>query len=191
MKALGVSNITIWIILLKKELTSSSTTSTFPEDHERQLKTPEVCACHCRCLQRCTYTDTSQKGTKHVLESWFCSSGRSFSVQDPPESQSHLTVGFHNLRKSLKPPKKSDQFCNKIRWTDEIKINVFQNDGKKTLWGKKGSTKAWFELVFWEKHFCQNPWVTAESLHFTHNLFVFLSKFSVTHFNVHISVFIT
>ena len=34
-------------------------------------------------------------------------------------------------------------FRNKVLWTNETKINLYQNDGKAKVWRKKGHATAW------------------------------------------------
>ncbi len=43
--------------------------------------------------------------------------------------------------------KKPSQFWNNILWTDETKINLYQSDGKRRVWRRKGTAVVNFFLV--------------------------------------------
>lgn len=49
-------------------------------------------------------------------------------------------ISLKNRKASIeKHLKKPAQFCNSILWTDETKINLYQNDGKKKVWRRIGT----------------------------------------------------
>ncbi len=57
-------------------------------------------------------------------------------VQTTGNSQEQESKIRHCQKTSKKPP----IFWNQILWTDETNINLYQTDGKKKVWRKKGTT---------------------------------------------------
>ena len=141
-KTLGVAKSTVWNILKKKEC---SATPKDPEDHGKQLwwMTEELFP-----WLRKTFTTVGQ--IKNTLqEVGVCvskstikrrlhqSEYRGFNTRCKPlvslkNRKTRLEFAKQHLKKPL-------QFWNNILWTDETKINLYQNDGKRRVWRRKGT----------------------------------------------------
>ncbi len=146
-KTLGVAKTTVWNILKKKECTGELSNTKRPGrprkktmvDDRRILslvkKTPfttvgqikntlqEVGVCVQSQQSREDFTRVNTEGSPQDVNHWWASKT---GIRDRLEfAKRHL--------------KKPSQFWNNILWTDETKINLYQSDGKRRVWRRKGT----------------------------------------------------
>ena len=145
-KTLGVAKSTVGYILKKKESTGELNNI---ERLGRQWKTTKVDDRRILSLVKKNPFTTSTE-VKNTLEKVGVSLSKSTIKRRLHEckyrgftTRCKPLVTFKNRKARLdfarKHLKKPPMFWNKILWTDETKINLYQNDGKRKVWQKKGT----------------------------------------------------
>ncbi len=144
-KTLGVAKHTVWNILKRRNAPVSSAT---PNDPEGPRKTTVVedrrilpwwrkhphnswpgsehsPGGRCMCVKRSTikrdFTRVTTEGSPQDV-----------TIGEPQNRKARLEFAKRHL-------KKPSQFWNNILWTDETKINLYQSDGKRRVWRRKGT----------------------------------------------------
>uniref|UniRef100_A0A8C5R1Q5 Transposase n=1 Tax=Leptobrachium leishanense TaxID=445787 RepID=A0A8C5R1Q5_9ANUR len=144
-KTLGMAK-TVWNILKKKERTGELSNTKRPGrpqkttvvDHQRIIflvkKTPFTTVGQIKNTLQEVGVCVSKSTIKRRLHQ---SEYRGFTTRCKP------LVSFKNRKARLEFAKqhltKPSQFWNKILWTDETKINLYQSDGKRRVWRRKGT----------------------------------------------------
>lgn len=143
-KTLGAAKSTIWYIFKKKECTGKLSNIKRPGRPRKTTKVDDR-----RIL---SLVKKNPRQVKNTLEEVGVSLSKSrikrclheckyrgFTTKCKP------LVTFKNRKARLdfarKHLKKPPQFWNQILWTDETKINLYQNDGKKKEWRRKGTAQ--------------------------------------------------
>uniref|UniRef100_A0A8C5M9G9 Transposase n=1 Tax=Leptobrachium leishanense TaxID=445787 RepID=A0A8C5M9G9_9ANUR len=145
-RTLGVAKTTVWNILKKKERTGELSNTKRPGrprkttvvDDRRILslvkKTPFTTVGHIKNTLQEVGVCVSKSTIKRRLHQ---SEYRGFTTRRKP------LVSLKNRKARLEFAKqhltKPSQFWNKILWTDETKINLYQSDGKRRVWRRKGT----------------------------------------------------
>uniref|UniRef100_A0A8C5MJ28 Transposase n=1 Tax=Leptobrachium leishanense TaxID=445787 RepID=A0A8C5MJ28_9ANUR len=145
-RTLGVAKTTVWNILKKKERTGELSNTKRPGrprkttvvDDRRILslvkKTPFTTVGQIKNTLQEVGVCVSQSTIKRRLHQ---SEYRGFTTRCKP------LVSLKNRKARLEFAKqhltKPSQFWNKILWTDETKINLYQSDGKSRVWRRKGT----------------------------------------------------
>ncbi len=124
----------------------SSATPKDPEDHGKQLwwmteeffpwwrKHPSQQLARSRTLSRRVGVCVSKSTIKRRLHQ---SEYRGFTTRCKPlVSLKNRKARLEFAKRHLKKP---SQFWNNILWTDETKINLYQSDGKRRVWRRKGT----------------------------------------------------
>ncbi len=145
-KTLGVAKTTVWNILKRRNAPVSSATPKDPEDHGKQLwwmteeffpwwrKHPSQQLARSRTLSRRLGVCVSKSTIKRRLHQ---SEYRGFTTRCKPlVSLKNRKARLEFAKRHLKKP---SQFWNNILWTDETKINLYQSDGKRRVWRRKGT----------------------------------------------------
>ena len=140
-KTLGMAKSTVWNILKKKEQQHQKTRKTtenncggwqnnyFPGE-EKPLHNSWPDQEHSP-GGRCMCVKVNIKRRLHQSEY------RGFTTRCKPlVSLKNRKIRLEFAKQHLKKPL---QFWNKILWTDETKINLYQNDGKRRIWRRKGT----------------------------------------------------
>ena len=141
-KTLGVAKSTVWYILKKKERTGelSNTKTTenncggwwknyFPGE-EKPFHNSWPDQEHFQMVGVSVSKSTIKRG---LHQSKF----RGFTTRCKPlVSLKNRKTRLEFAKKHLKEPV---QFWNNILWTDETKINLYQNDGKRRVWRREGT----------------------------------------------------
>uniref|UniRef100_A0A8C5QBF4 Transposase n=1 Tax=Leptobrachium leishanense TaxID=445787 RepID=A0A8C5QBF4_9ANUR len=144
-RTLAVAKTTVWNIFKKKERTSELSNTKRPGrpwkttvvDDRRILslvkKTPFTTVGQIKN----TLQDVGECVPKSTIKRRLQSEYRGFTTRCKP------LVSLKNRKARLEFAKqhetKPSQFWNKILWTDETKINLYQSDGKRRVWRKKGT----------------------------------------------------
>lgn len=145
-KILGVAKTTVWNILKKKECSGELSNAKRPG---RPPKTTVVNDRRILSLVKKTLFTTVGQMKKTLQEVGVCvskstikrrlhqSEYRGFTTRCKP------LVSLKNRKARLEFAKRhlkqSSQFWNNILWTDETKINLYQSDGKRRVWRRKGT----------------------------------------------------
>uniref|UniRef100_A0A8C5LTA8 Transposase n=1 Tax=Leptobrachium leishanense TaxID=445787 RepID=A0A8C5LTA8_9ANUR len=141
-RTLGVAKTTVWNILEKKELSNTKRPGrplkTIVVDDRRILslvkKTPFTTVGQIKNTLQEVGVCVSKSTIKRRL---YQSEYRGFTTRCKP------LVSLKNRKARLEFAKqhltKPSQFWNKILWTDETKINLYQSDGKRRVWRRKGT----------------------------------------------------
>ena len=141
---LGVAKSTVWNILKKKERTGELSNTKRPG---RPWKTTVVDDRIIISVKKNPFTTVGIKNT--LQEVGVCvskstikrrlhkSEYKGFTTRCKPlvslkNRKTRLEFAKQHLKKPL-------QFWNNILWTDETKINLYQNDGKRRVWRRKGT----------------------------------------------------
>lgn len=173
---LGVPKSTVWYILRKKESTGELSNTKRPGrpwettvvDDRRILSM----------VKRNPFTTANQ--VKNTLEEVGVSLSKSTIKRRLHENKYRgftarckPLISLKNRKARLdfakKHLKKPAQFWKNILWTDETKINLYQNDGKKKVWRMRGTAHDPNHIICktWQRqcdglgmHGCQWHWVT-------------------------------
>ncbi len=145
-KTLGVAKTTVWNILKKKERTGELSNTKRPGrprkttvvDDRRIIflvkKTPFTTVGQIKNTLQEVGVCVSKSTIKRRLHQ---SEYRGFTTRCKP------LVSLKNRKARLefakRHLKKASQFWNNILWTDETKINLYQSDGKRRVWRRKGT----------------------------------------------------
>uniref|UniRef100_A0A8C5MUE3 Transposase Tc1-like domain-containing protein n=1 Tax=Leptobrachium leishanense TaxID=445787 RepID=A0A8C5MUE3_9ANUR len=145
-RTLGMVKTTVWNILKKKERTGELSNTKIPGrprktmvvDDRRNLslvkKTPFTTVGQIKNTLQEVGVCVSKSTMKRRLHQ---SEYRGFTTRCKP------LVSLKNRKARLEFAKqhltKPSQFWNKILWTDETKINLYQSDGKRRVWRRKGT----------------------------------------------------
>uniref|UniRef100_A0A8C5Q4E8 Transposase n=1 Tax=Leptobrachium leishanense TaxID=445787 RepID=A0A8C5Q4E8_9ANUR len=144
-RTLGVAKTTVWNILKKKERTGELKNTKRPR---RPRKTTVVDDQRILSLVKKTqFTTVGQiKNTLQEVDVYVSKSTikrrlhqseyRGFTTRCKPLVSLKYRKARLEFAKHLTKP---SQFWNKILWTDEIKINLYQSDGKRKVWRRKGT----------------------------------------------------
>ncbi len=144
-KTLGVAKTTVWNILKKKERTELSNTKrpgrprkTTVVDDRRILslvkKTPFTTVGQIKNTLQEVGVCVSKSTIKRSLHQ---SEYRGFTTRC--KSLVSLKNRKARLEFAKRHLKKPSQFWNNILWTDETKINLYQSDGNRRVWRRKGT----------------------------------------------------
>ncbi len=145
-KTLGVAKTTVWNILKKKERTGELSNTKRPGrprkttvvDDRRILSLVKKNTLHNSWPDqehspggRCIVSKSTIKRRLHQSEY------RGFTTRCKPlVSLKNRKARLEFAKRHLKKP---SQFWNNILWTDETKINLYQSDGKRRVWRRKGT----------------------------------------------------
>ncbi len=145
-KTLGVAKTTVWNILKKKERTGEFSNTKRPGrpwkttvvDDRRILslvkKTPFTTVGQIKNTLQEVGVCVSKSTIKRRLHQ---SEYRGFTTRCKPlVSLKNRKARLEFAKRHLKKP---SQFWNNILWTDETKINLYQSDGKRRVWRRKGT----------------------------------------------------
>ncbi len=145
-KTLGVAKTTVWNILKKKERTGELSNTKRPGrprkttvvDDRRILslvkKTPFTTVGQIKNTLQEVGVCVSKSTIKRRLHQ---SEYRGFTTRCKPlVSLKNRKARLEFAKRHLKKP---SQFWNNILWTDETKINLYQSDGKRRVWRRKGT----------------------------------------------------
>ncbi len=145
-KTLGVAKTTVWNILKKKERTGELSNTKRPG---RPRKTTVVDDRIILSLVKKTPFTTVGQIKNTLQEVGVCvskstikrrlhqSEYRGFTTRCKPlVSLKNRKARLEFAKRHLKKP---SQFWNNILWTDETKINLYQSDGKRRVWRRKGT----------------------------------------------------
>ncbi len=145
-KTLGVAKTTVWNILKKKERTGELSNTKRPG---RPRKTTVVDDRRIHSLVKKTPFTTVGQIKNTLQEVGVCvskstikrrlhqSEYRGFTTRCKPlVSLKNRKARLEFAKRHLKKP---SQFWNNILWTDETKINLYQSDGKRRVWRRKGT----------------------------------------------------
>ncbi len=145
-KTLGVAKTTVWNILQKKERTGELSNTKRPGrprkttvvDDRRILslvkKTPFTTVGQIKNTLQEVDVCVSKSTIKRRLHQ---SEYRGFTTRCKPlVSLKNRKARLEFAKRHLKKP---SQFWNNILWTDETKINLYQSDGKRRVWRRKGT----------------------------------------------------
>ncbi len=145
-KTLGVAKTTVWNILKKKERTGELSNTKRPGrprkttvvDDRRILslvkKTPFTTVSQIKNTLQEVGVCVSKSTIKRRLHQ---SEYRGFTTRCKPlVSLKNRKARLEFAKRHLKKP---SQFWNNILWTDETKINLYQSDGKRRVWRRKGT----------------------------------------------------
>ncbi len=145
-KTLGVAKTTVWNILKKKERTGELSNTKRPGrprkttvvDDRRILslvkKTPFTTVGQIKNTLQEVGVCVSKSTIKRRLHQ---SEYRGFTTRCKPlVSLKSRKARLEFAKRHLKKP---SQFWNNILWTDETKINLYQSDGKRRVWRRKGT----------------------------------------------------
>ncbi len=145
-KTLGVAKTTVWNILKKKERTGELSNTKRPGrprkttvvDDRRILslvkKTPFTTVGQIKNTLQEVGVCVSKSTIKRTLHQ---SEYRGFTTRCKPlVSLKNRKARLEFAKRHLKKP---SQFWNNILWTDETKINLYQSDGKRRVWRRKGT----------------------------------------------------
>lgn len=145
-KTLGVAKSTVWNILKKKERTGELSNTKRPGrprkttvvDDRRILslvkKTPFTTVGQIKNTLQEVGVCVSKSTIKRRLHQ---SEYRGFTTRCKPlVSLKNRKARLEFAKQHLKKP---SQFWNNILWTDETKINLYQSDGKRRVWRRKGT----------------------------------------------------
>ena len=145
-KTLGVAKSTVWNILKKKEPTGELSNTKRPGrpqkttvvDDQRILslvkKTPFTTVGQIKNTLQEVGVCVSKSTIKRRLHQ---SEYRGFTTRCKPlVSLKNRKARLEFAKQHLKKP---SQFWNNILWTDETKINLYQSDGKRRVWRRKGT----------------------------------------------------
>ncbi len=145
-KTLGVAKTTVWNILKKKEPTGELSNTKRPGrprkttvvDDRRILslvkKTPFTTVGQIKNTLQEVGVCVSKSTIKRRLHQ---SEYRGFTTRCKPlVSLKNRKARLEFAKRHLKKP---SQFWNNILWTDETKINLYQSDGKRRVWRRKGT----------------------------------------------------
>ncbi len=141
-KTLGVAKTTVWNILKKKELSNTKRPGrprkTTVVDDRRILslvkKTPFTTVGQIKNTLQEVGVCVSKSTIKRRLHQ---SEYRGFTTRCKPlVSLKNRKARLEFAKRHLKKP---SQFWNNILWTDETKINLYQSDGKRRVWRRKGT----------------------------------------------------
>ena len=147
-KTLGVAKSTVWYILKKKERTGELSNTKRPGrprktsvvDDRRILslvkKNPFTTVGQIKNTLQEVGVSVSKSTIKRRLHR---SKYRGFITRCKPlVSLKNRKARLEFAKKHVKEPV---QFWNNILWTDETKINLYQNDGKRRVWRKEGTAQ--------------------------------------------------
>ncbi len=145
-KTLGMAKTTVWNILKKKERTGELSNTKRPGrprkttvvDDRRILslvkKTPFTTVGQIKNTLQEVGVCVSKSTIKRRLHQ---SEYRGFTTRCKPlVSLKNRKARLEFAKRHLKKP---SQFWNNILWTDETKINLYQSDGKRRVWRRKGT----------------------------------------------------
>ncbi len=145
-KTLGMAKTTVWNILKKKERTGELSNTKRPGrprkttvvDDQRILslvkKTPFTTVGQIKNTLQEVGVCVSKSTIKRRLHQ---SEYRGFTTRCKPlVSLKNRKARLQFAKRHLKKP---SQFWNNILWTDETKINLYQSDGKRRVWRRKGT----------------------------------------------------
>ncbi len=145
-KTLGVAKTTVWNILKKKERTGELSNTKRPG---RPRKTTVMDDWRILSLVKKTPFTTVGQIKNTLQEVGVCVSKSTIKRRLHQSEYRGFTTGCKPLvslknRKARlefakRHRKKPTQFWNSIPWTDETKINLYQSDGKRRVWRRKGT----------------------------------------------------
>ncbi len=144
-KTLGVAKTTVWNILKKKERTGELSNTKRPG---RPRKTTVVDDRRILSLVKKTPFTTVGQIKNTLQEVGVCVSSQQsredftrVNTEGSPQDVNHWWASKQEgqIRVCQTTSKKPSQFWNNILWTDETKINLYQSDGKRRVWRRKGT----------------------------------------------------